>query len=582
VVVCARLPIYYSLRLHRMPWRSVSRYDVLTLTTSAAMGPPLMAALLYMLPEPFTLRNLVRPYLILGTEPALYLILLSGVRITARALVSTSRANGDAKRVLIVGTGDAGRSLVWQIQESATDYHVVAFVDDDRRKQERRFLGIPVLGTIADLPALVPRLNLHQIVIAIPSLPPERLREIIILCERLEVPIRILPPLRELMTKGVGVTALREVRMEDLLPRPQIQLDQAAIRSYLRGKTVLVTGGGGSIGSELCRQVLKVGASRLLVLGRGENSVFEIVQELSESNGQCEIVPVICDVQDRRTLAHVFDRYRPGVVFHAAAHKHVPLMEAYPGQAVKNNIVGTLNVVTLAVEHKTSRLVFVSTDKAVDPHSVMGATKRVAEMVVKGYAVAKNANMVSVRFGNVLGSRGSVVSVMTRQIRNGLPITVTDPEMVRYFMTIREAVQLILQAGAVGGRGEVFVLDMGHPLRILDLAQDLIRLCGLVPERDVPIRVTGRRPGEKLREDFLSKLEAAGATKSGQFYISPPHSVDLKLLLNQVKRLRVTAEMSDRDRMIELLRAIVPSYQPDSPPAAVDQTAPGLSLEQAV
>jgi FlaA1/EpsC-like NDP-sugar epimerase len=542
----------------------VSRYDVLWLTGSALLGVPIIAVLLYLLPDPFTVRGLVRPYLVLVTEPALYLILLGGVRIGARSIAVSQRRSERSHRTLVVGTGDAARSLVWQIQESTTAYNVVGFVDDDLSKQHRRILGLPVLGTSDDIAPLADGLRIERIVVAIPSLSPERMREILTLCERTGALVRMLPPLRELMESGVGVGALREVQMEDLLPRSEVQLDHDAIAEYLQGRTVLVTGGGGSIGRELCRQVLKFGAARLLVLGRGENSVYEAIQELNELDADCNIVPVICDVQDRQGLRHVFELYHPEVVFHAAAHKHVPLMERHPGEAVRNNVVGTLNVVRQAVEFRASRFVLVSTDKAVDPSSVMGSTKRVAEMIVKGYAVATGASMVSVRFGNVLGSRGSVIPLMTRQIRNGQAVTVTDPKMVRYFMTIPEAAQLLLQAGAIGGRGEVFVLDMGYPVRIMDLAQDLIRLSGLVPNQDVPIHVTGRRPGEKLREDFLSKMETAGAKKDGHFYVAPPEPVLLNDLLEHVGELRAAALQHDSSRIVELLQGIVPSFQPDA------------------
>ncbi len=564
VVLCARIPIYFGLNVHRMPWRKVSKHDVFWLAGSAVAAPPVMALLFYILPDPFTLGQLVRPYLIFATEPALYLILLGGARISARTIATNHRRGGHGNRTIVVGTGDAARSLVWQIQESVTDYDVVGFVDDDPSRQGMRVLGIPVLGTIEALPDLVLRLGAKQIVVAIPSLTPVRMREILAVCEQTRAAVRILPPLKELMNNGVGVGALREVRMEDLLPRSEVKLDHSALARYLNGRTVLVTGGGGSIGRELCRQILRIGATRLLVLGRGENSVYEAVQELSELGSECEVVSVICDVQDRSALRAVFRRYAPDVVFHAAAHKHVPLMEAYPAEAVRNNIVGTLNAARLSVEHGVERFVLVSTDKAVDPSSVMGSSKRVAEMIVKGYAVAKNAQMVSVRFGNVLGSRGSVVPLMTRQIKNGKAVTVTDPEMVRYFMTIPEAAQLILQAGAIGGRGEVFVLDMGYPVKIMDLARDLIRLSGLVPNQDVSIRVTGRRPGEKLREDFLSKMEAAGAQKKGHFYIAPPEPVALDALLEHVRELRIAAAAGDSDRIVRLLERVVPSFKPDA------------------
>ncbi|MDQ3813534.1 MAG: SDR family NAD(P)-dependent oxidoreductase, partial [Armatimonadota bacterium] len=384
----------------------------------------------------------------------------------------------------------------------------------------------------------------------------------------------ILPPLRELIGGRADFKALREVRMEDLLPRPEVQLDRESISRYLNGRTVLVTGGGGSIGGELCRQALKAGATRLLVLGRGENSVFEMMQELNELNGHCELVPVICDVRDRPALEQVFERYHPQVVFHAAAHKHVPLMEQYPCEAIKNNVVGTLNVVQLAVQYQVERFVLVSTDKAVDPTSVMGATKRLCEMIVQGYAVINGTNMVSVRFGNVLGSRGSVVPTMTRQIRRRLPVTVTDPDMVRYFMTIPEAVQLILQAGAVGGCGEVFILDMGHPVRILDLAHDLIRLYGLVPHQDIAINIVGRRPGEKVREDILTALEAAGAEKNGVFFMATPQLVELSHLLDQIDQLRILSQAGEDEQVVKLIQSILPDFRPDKDTRS-EQPAPG-------
>ncbi|HVF10705.1 MAG TPA: nucleoside-diphosphate sugar epimerase/dehydratase, partial [Abditibacteriaceae bacterium] len=418
------------------------------------------------------------------------------------------------------------------------------------------------------VPRITRGLDVEQIVIAIPSLQPERLREILKICEETNLPVRLLPPLRELMgsqLKGkVEHAALREVRMEDLLPRPEVKLDPQMVSAYLSGKTVLVTGGGGSIGGELCRQAVAAGVHRLLVLGRGENSVFEMVQELSELDGSCEIIPVICDVRDRTSLLRIFQRFTPHVVFHAGAHKHVPLMEQYPCEAVKNNVLGTLNVVELALEHQVESFVMVSTDKAVEPCNVMGATKHLCEMIVNGYAAHSGANMVSVRFGNVLGSRGSVVPTMRRQISRRLPVTITDPDMVRFFMTIPEAVQLILQAGAIGGQGEVFVLDMGRPVKILDLAYDLIRLSGLVPNQDIPIRIIGRRPGEKMHEDILTSSEASGASKNGPFYMATSRQVILPELLEQIERLRVASEAGDEAQIRSIIQKLIPEFCPDS------------------
>lgn len=564
VAVGARTIIYFVMRLHRMSWLHVSRYELLWLLVSAAVGPLAIAILIGILPVPFSLRTLVRPDLILVTEPALYLLLLCGARISARAAYSNQPADGKRQRVLIVGAGAAGRALAFQIQEEGS-YEIAGMVDDHPRRQGRRVRGVRVLGTTSELTRIARDLQVQEIIIAIPSLQPERLREMLAVCEETQIPVRIVPPLRELMSGKFGgkvdTMALREVRMEDLLPRAEVQLDHDSIAAYLRGKCVMVTGGGGSIGGELCRQAVAGGAVRLLVLGRGENSVFEMTQELRELDSECEIIPVICDIRDQGGLARVFERYGPQVVFHAAAHKHVPLMEQYPSEAVKNNVLGTFNVVELSIQKKVESFVMVSTDKAVEPSSVMGATKHICEMVVKAYAIQAQTNMVSVRFGNVLGSRGSVVPTMRRQILRRLPVTITDPEMVRFFMTIPEAVQLILQAGATGGCGEVFVLDMGRPVKILDLAYDLIHLSGLVPHRDIPVKIIGRRPGEKMHEDILTTEEISRAKKNGPFYMVASQQVALEEMKVHVKSLRSLSDQGDDEGILRVIQALVPGFR---------------------
>lgn len=584
-VLVARLFIYFPLRLYRHSWLHVSRHEVFWLAVSALLGPFAIAAVFAVLPDPYTLSALVRPHLILATEPALYLLMLCLARLTARTLYSNSQKEC-SHRLLIIGAGATGRALAFQIQETTDDYQIVGFVDDDPRLRRRQIRGVPVLGACQDLVRLANASRANELVIAISSLKPERLREIIAFCSETALPVRMLPPLKELLGKKDNLRALREVSMEDLLPRPAIDLDRSALSKYLSGKAVLVTGGGGSIGAELCRQVLAAGAERLLVLGRGENSVFEIVQELNElcqeyndpsgldrvdakpscneRKTQCEIIPVICDVRDRVGLDEVFQTFKPDVVFHAAAHKHVPLMEQYPCEAVKNNVIGTLNVVQLAVESSVERFVMVSTDKAVEPTNVMGTTKRIGEMIVKAYASHYNANMVCVRFGNVLGSRGSVVPTMKRQIKKGLPVTVTDVDMVRYFMTIPEAVQLILQAGAVGGCGDVFVLNMGHPVRILDLAYDLIRLSGLVPEQDVQVNIIGKRPGEKMYEDLFTARENEIAQKSEHFTVASPYQVAISDLLLKINKLNDVSVQGNRNEIVSLLCDLVPEFQPEN------------------
>lgn len=577
-VLVARSLIYFGLKLHQTSWLHVSRFEVLWLVLSAFTGLPCIALVLWLLPEPFTLRNLLRPQLILSTEAAFYLLLLFGVRITARALAYSKRPN-NLRRILIVGAGEAGRSLAFQIQETANNYQAVGFLDDKSTIQGRTYRGLKVLGRTEELGEVIGSAEVQEVVVAITNLAPERLREILRVCEGCAVPVRILPPLGEMMGRKPDFKAVREVRMEDLLPRPEVELDFAAISGYLADRTVLVTGGGGSIGGELCRQSLAAGAKQLLVLGRGENSVFEAVQELlelqsaAERGHECDIVPIICDVRDRLALERVFGRFRPEVVFHAAAHKHVPLMEQYPCEAVKNNVLGTLNVVELAAQSRVKHLVVVSSDKAVAPTNVMGATKRVTEMIIQSHRARTDFNLVCVRFGNVLGSRGSVVPTMTRQIRRGLAVTVTDPEMVRFFMTIPEAVQLILQAGAVGGRGEVFVLDMGHPVRILDLAHDLIRLHGMVLDVDIMVNITGKRPGEKMYEELLTGKELASAEKRGPFYVAAKQPIDAEAFLRQVHRLIDAGQNGDSDGVLRMLSQIVPEFHSTS-----DMTGKNLKI----
>ncbi len=566
-VFVARTLIYFALKLHRTSWLHVSRFEVMWLVVSALIGPPIIALLLWVLPDPFTLNKLTRPEIILSTEAAFYLLLLFGARITARALAHSKRPS-NLRRILIIGAGQKGRSLAYQIQETGNNYQAVGFLDDEPAKQGRSFRGIKVLGGSGDLCDVAARIDIHEVVIAIASLEPQQLRQILVDGEKCAIPVRILPPLGELIGGRTDLRAVRAVRMEDLLPRPAVELDMAVISAYLTGRTVLVTGGGGSIGSELCRQALRAGAQRLLVLGRGENSVFEALQDLSDlkasgdfgASASCEIIPVICNIRDRDALKSIFERYQPEVVFHAAAHKHVPLMEQYPCEAVKNNVHGTLNVVDLACHMGVKRLVLVSTDKAVAPTSVMGATKRITEMIIQSHRARKDIDIVCVRFGNVLGSRGSVVPTMTRQIQRGLPVTVTDPEMVRFFMTIPEAVQLILQAGAVGGRGEVFVLDMGRPVKILDLAHDLIRLHGLVPNQDIPIHIIGKRPGEKMYEELLTVNESVSAEKRGPFFVAATQPFDREEFSRQVRLLIHTASEGNDEGVRHMLCQIVPEF----------------------
>ncbi|HEY7482753.1 MAG TPA: nucleoside-diphosphate sugar epimerase/dehydratase [Gemmatimonadales bacterium] len=415
-----------------------------------------------------------------------------------------------ARRVLIVGAGSAGEIIVKELlSHPQLGLNPIGFVDDDRSKHGHRLCDLPVHGSLAQIQDLVRRYDVEELIIAMPRASGTVVRQVVKAAMEAGVQTRTVPGIFDIISGRVAVASLREVEIQDLLRREPIQTDLEQVRVLATGETVLVTGAGGSIGSELCRQLARLEPAQVLVMGHGENSIFDVMAELTERYPHLEAVPIIGDIRDRERMRLIFERYRPYAVFHAAAHKHVPLMEENVAEAISNNVLGTKNIAELSAEFGVEHLVLISTDKAVRPTNVMGATKRVAEQIVQEVAETTGRNFVAVRFGNVLGSRGSVVPTFLRQIQSGGPVTVTHPEMRRYFMTIPEAVQLVLQAGAIGKGGEVFVLDMGEPVRILDLATDLIRLSGLEVGSDVEIRFSGSRPGEKLYEELFFDSESA-------------------------------------------------------------------------
>ncbi|MGE5572164.1 MAG: polysaccharide biosynthesis protein [Bacteroidota bacterium] len=425
------------------------------------------------------------------------------------------------RRTLIIGAGEAGMMVARELRtHPELGYDVVGFIDDDRAKQGYMLAGMRVLGTRGDLQGVVARHNVDEIIIAMPSVPGRVVKEIVAACEGLGTRVRTLPGVYELIDGKVDVSRIRDVQIEDLLRREEIKVDLEKIGGYLSGRKVLVTGAGGSIGQELCRQVARFRPESLVLLGHAENDIYDIDLELRETHPDLHVVPVIGDIRDAARMEAVFDLHRPDVVFHAAAHKHVPLMEMHPEEAINNNVFGTWNVAMAADRHGASRFVLISTDKAVNPVSIMGSTKRAAELLIQALDRHSKTRFMAVRFGNVLGSRGSVIPLFKRQIAAGGPITVTHPDMVRYFMTIPEAVQLVIQAAAMGEGGEVFVLDMGDPVRIADLARDLVRLSGLDPDRDIEIRFTGVRPGEKLFEELLTAEEGTVATCHERIFIA--------------------------------------------------------------
>ncbi len=470
-----------------------------------------------------------------------------------------TESKGDKDNLLIVGAGDAGAMLVRELeQNAAATTNIIGFVDDDEKKRHGRLAGFPILGTVNELPQVVKANKVDEIVIAIPSADGDTIRHIDGKCRQTGAKVRIMPGIYEMVSNEVGMGEMREIRLEDLLRRKPIHLDFAKITNYIAGKTVLITGAGGSIGSELARQISRVGAKEIILLGRGENSIYEIHQELKRKFPEQAYHTVIANITDKERMAKVFKLFHPQVVFHAAAHKHVPLMEIQPDEAVKNNVFGTQNVAELADANHAEIFVLISTDKAVNPTSVMGATKRTAELILQEINQRSDTKFVTVRFGNVLGSRGSVVPLFEKQIAAGGPVTVTDKEMTRFFMTIPEAVQLVLQAGSQAEGGEVFLFDMGKPVKIKDMAEDLIRLHGLTPDKDIKIVYTGLRPGEKLYEELLTSEEGTTSTKHKKIFkahIQPLDEADLKQSLQTLK------ETTDKQVILQTLKHMIPTYK---------------------
>ncbi len=439
----------------------------------------------------------------------MHVIFIGGSRFSWRVFRDRFIApNPDKKRTLIVGAGSAGTMVVRQLlKNQETDLYPIAFVDDDPKKIKLQIFGVEVKGKIRDIPKLVEKLKVENIVIAIPSLTKLEIKRIYEECAKTKAKTKIMPSIEDLVSGKISINQLRDVQVEDLLGREPVELDMTSIAGEITGKTVLVTGAGGSIGSEICRQICKFYPKRLLLLGHGENSIYTIDMELRNSyQDEIELIPIIADVQDQGRIFEIMAKFLPDVVYHAAAHKHVPLMEENPTEAVKNNIFGTRNVAEAAHAFGVASFVMVSTDKAVNPPNIMGATKRFAEMIVQNLAKESTTKFVAVRFGNVLGSRGSVIPLFKKQIAAGGPVTVTHPDMTRYFMTIPEASRLVLQAGALARGGEVFVLNMGEPVKIVDLAKNLITLSGYT-EEEIGIEFSGIRPGEKLFEELLNDNE---------------------------------------------------------------------------
>lgn len=525
---------FYFLGLYHSIWEYASVDEALAAVKGALASTLALGMLLYLPPSQGFPRSVVLIALFLN-----FLALAGGrmsIRIARRLQVMADMHDlRDPKRVIIVGAGQAGAMTLRELQRHPElGYRPVGFVDDDPHKRGLRINGVPVLGTSDDLKAVAQRLACNEVIVAMPAAGAGPVRRVVQDCASLGVKIKTLPGVYELIDGKVTVNQIREVSLEDLLGREPVCVNLAEIAAYLEGERVLVTGAGGSIGSELCRQIARLRPESLLMLDNHENGVYELDLELAgrasvpvgadgrpaSSENALKRTVIIADIRDREKIESVFKTFQPTVVFHAAAHKHVPLMEAYPEEAIKTNVYGTKNVADMAAQNGTKRFVLISTDKAVNPKSVMGATKRMAEMIIQSYDGLTPCRFVAVRFGNVLGSTGSVVPIFKAQIASGGPVTVTHPEMMRYFMTIPEAVALVLQAGGMGRGGEVFVLDMGNPVKIDELARQLITLAGFTPGRDIDIVYSGIRPGEKLKEELLTGEEERMATQHNRIFVA--------------------------------------------------------------
>jgi FlaA1/EpsC-like NDP-sugar epimerase len=554
--------VYYSFGLYSRVWAYASIRELKIITAAVSIASAVVASIIALLT--FIQYYQGFPRSVLAIDWLLSLLAVGGLRFALR-LLSESRSGrvgieGQSKRILIVGAGDAGALVVREMQKNPQlNLSPVCFVDDDESKLKQRVHDVPVEGTLEDLGRVIDNWFIQEVIIAIPSAPGAVVRQVIDICRIKNVPFRTMPGIYELIGGKINVGRLREVDITDLLRRAPVKIDSTLIGSSLSGKRVMITGAGGSIGRELCRQISRWGPESLILLGHGENTIFETLIDLERNFPSLPVHPIVADIRNLDRLSNVIAHFQPQLIFHAAAHKHVPLMEINIEEAITNNVIGTRNVAEAALNSEVGRLVMISTDKAIRPSSVMGATKRLAEMLILDAANRSGKPFSVVRFGNVLGSRGSVIPLFNQQIADGGPVTVTHPDMQRYFMTIPEAVHLVLQAAAMGNGGEVYVLRMGEQVKILQLADDLIRLSGLEPEKDIEIVFTGIRPGEKLSEELWDQWAQFESTSHDDIV----QLVDEDLLSGQTLRATVNelaflADEGESDAIIRVLDETIP------------------------
>jgi FlaA1/EpsC-like NDP-sugar epimerase len=578
LAVPTKVLVFRWTRQYRGSWRYVGLRDLFGVTSASLVGSFLFLSAYFLLENAWT-TAFGRPAI--NTGPPEYLnqssvffldwactiAFVCAARILVRFYYEefSPRGTVDPSRVLIIGAGDTGEAVLREILRMRRErYHCVGFLDDGVAQLGGRIHDVEVIGRTAEIRGVCERLDVHEVWIALPHAGPRAMRTLVERCQGMQVQFRTIPAVSDVLEGRVQVSQVRNVDIADLLGREAVQLDIEKIGDQLRGKRILVTGAGGSIGSEMCRQIATFAPKRLILIEQAENNLFEIDRELRKAHPGLDVVPYVADITDRPRIGTIFAREQPSSVFHAAAHKHVPMMEINPSEAIKNNVAGTMTVAETAIEQGVAKMVVVSTDKAVRPTSIMGCSKRVAELFVQSLSGKGATQFVTVRFGNVLGSSGSVVPIFAEQIAGGGPVTVTHPEMMRFFMTIPEAAQLVLQAGVMGHGGEIYTLHMGEPIKIVDLARDMITLSGLRPGADIEIVFTGKRPGEKLYEELAHEGEDVGETAHPKIGIWKHRPADLGHLAEDIARLIDAADSSSAAALRALLQQLVPEYTPDN------------------
>ena len=550
--------IFAAYRMYSTLWSFASIMDFFNVVKAVLISSVFQFIGIHMLAWPIP-RSFIVLYIgwlgIVTVFPRMMIrILRGGRRIPLQAI------GKQAIPVMLIGAGEAGSIILQEFKNSKfVEKEIVCVIDDDPKKWGTFIHGVPVVGGRRKITQSVVRFGIQEIVLAIPTLKPHERKNIINICQQTGCKMSTLPGIYQLINCDVKVSMLRDVQIEDLLGREAVRTDLESIMSYVKDQKVMVTGGGGSIGSELCRQIADDQPKQLIIIDNYENAAYELQMELGRKHPELDVIVLIVSVQNRRKIREIFEQYKPDLIFHAAAHKHVPLMEYSPCEAIKNNVFGTMNVASEANRSGVKRMVLISTDKAVRPTNIMGASKRICEMVIQTYNQRSKTEYVAVRFGNVLGSNGSVVPLFKQQIREGGPVTVTHPDIIRYFMTIPEAVSLVLQAGAYAQGGEIFILDMGEPVKILDLAENMIRLSGLVPGEDIEIKFTGLRPGEKLYEELLIDDDNKKETANKRIFIGQPIKIDEAEFDEKMKELE-KATFSEDENIRQVVKKLVPEY----------------------